>query len=84
MGRTNKKKRKDNKNKKNRREKQERKPVDKDKLYLISTSDVWTPKMEDEWLEELSSQTTKEIYEKFPSGPKPRHVKLSGKRIGGG
>lgn len=61
------------------REMVELEPPDQEILDSIGSPNVWTPKTEDAWLEELRKITAREIYSRFPPMKKPPSVRNRGK-----
>lgn len=66
------------------REMVEIEPPDQEILDSIGSPNVWTPKAEDAWLEELRKITAREIYSRFPPMRKPPNVSKRGKSSGWG
>ncbi len=54
-------------------------PPDQVVLDSIGSPNVWTPEVENAWLEELHKITAGEIYRRFPPFKKPKNVSLKGK-----
>lgn len=47
-------------------------------LDLIDSPNVWTPKREDTWMEEISNLSSMEIYRRYPPMKKPPNVSRRG------
>lgn len=59
-------------------------PPDQKILDSIGSPNVWTPEIEDAWLEELRRVPVGEIYRKFPPLKKPPSVRKRGQTQGSG
>jgi hypothetical protein len=59
-------------------------PPDQAILDSIGSPNVWTPKIEDAWLEELRGIPAGDIYRKFPPLKKPPSVRKRGQTKGSG
>lgn len=57
---------------------------DQEVLDSIGSPNVWTPKGEDAWLQELRKLRAGEIYRRFPPMKKPPHVRNRGRSSGWG
>ena len=53
-------------------------------LDSIGSPNVWTPEIEDAWLQELHNIPAIEIYQRFPPMKKPPNVRSRGKGTGWG
>lgn len=59
-------------------------PPNQEILDSIGNPNVWTPEVEDAWMEELRKVPSEEIYRRFPPMKKPNNVALRGKNHGWG
>lgn len=59
-------------------------PPDQEVLDSIGSPNVWTPEIEDAWLNELSKMPGGEIYSRFPPMKKPPSVRSRGSSYGWG
>ncbi len=59
-------------------------PPNQEILDSIGSPNVWTPKKENAWLNELCNLSAEEIYRRFPPMRKPPNVQKRGKGSGWG
>jgi len=59
-------------------------PINQEILDSIGHPNVWTPKKEDIWIDELRKLSSGEIYTRFPPCKKPPNVRKRGKALGWG
>ena len=72
------------KKKQQRRDQPKREIPNQEILDSIGSPNAWTPKAEDEWLNELHKISAGEIYRRFPPMKKPMNVRKHGSGSGDG